>query len=900
MTARTSHVDADGVDGVVERACSGVAPTWPLDRFIAVNPFWELVGRGTLPEVSTTLGGLTGTRLLMPRSWFLEAWQRGRLRDEHLAAAISESGADVKVADLHALMRSDAPAVTPRARVVDVADAQRKLDREMSFGDLVTLGCSQFCAAYFDGGQASLPPRREGGLYASWRRQALHDRSPRLLVDFAAYPKLVQELPERAREMIVLALRDLEVPEGERQSYLTSLLLGLNGWAAWCAYERWTARLAGNEDGHIVDLLAMLLAWEWLLHRAGGAPFASQWRVAMAAWPTSDATSSRAQAHDWLLQKAIEIAFQRELCERLPPGFVVAAASSRASVQAAFCIDVRSEVFRRALEKEDENLQTLGFAGFFGMPIEYLPLGSASARPQLPGLLAPKLRVTDTGAPPSLATQRASRLGLAAVWKSFKTSGLSSFAFVESLGLLFGGKLAADSFGLGRGNGTDRAGLTPSEDASRKPRLTNRAGGGVLDLDERCTLAEGILRAMSLTRDFARVVLLVGHGSRTRNNPHGAGLDCGACCGQTGEVNARAAAALMNDPAVKAGLSARGLAIPTTTHFVAALHDTTTDAVTLYDLDELPPSHREDVAVLRRSLDRAAERARRERSTRLGLSALSGEPLRRAMEDRAHDWAEVRPEWGLANNAALVVAPRSRSRHLDLAGRAFLHDYRFEDDPDFAILELIMTAPMVVTHWINLQYYASTVDNLRYGERRQSPPQRRRRAPRRVRGQRRRSADRPPPSVAPRRRAVGPRAAPSQRLHRGSVRRDRRRPRETRQDPSARRRRVAPSVPARRQRPRRARATQGDLASRHLKRTTPGPPSCPAPPLRCRRRSVGLLQPTCDELVVREELETAGRGLNHEHPIEWVRMFPLEEARRGGVFRGQRQRFDADAVEVGG
>ncbi|HZI03341.1 MAG TPA: putative inorganic carbon transporter subunit DabA, partial [Archangium sp.] len=54
-------------------------------------------------------------------------------------------------------------------------------------------------------------------------------------------------------------------------------------------------------------------------------------------------------------------------------------------------------------------------------------------------------------------------------------------------------------------------------------------------------------------------------------------------------------------------------------------------------------------------------------------------------------------------------------RHMDLAGRSFLHEYRWEEDTDFAILELIMTAPMVVTHWINLQYYASTVDNVRYG-----------------------------------------------------------------------------------------------------------------------------------------------------------------------------------------
>ena len=706
---------AAAIDAAVERACSVVAPTWPLDRFIAVNPFWEWVGAKSLPEVSTMLSGLSGARLLMPRRWFLEQWENGRLRDEHLEAAIEESGTSLRVADLHVLMKSREPSVPRRARVMDVADAERRLDREMSFRELVTLACSQFCAAYFDGGQAQLPPNREGGLYASWRRHAQDDQSPALLVHFDVRSH-ARELPETSREMARLALRELRVSEVDGETYLTGLLLDLNGWAAWCAYERWTARLAGQPDpGHVEDLLAILLAWEWMLHRAGGARLETRWRAAMAAWPASDGAASESQTKDWILQRAIEIAWQVDFCARVTAGFDAPAASEPPSVQAAFCIDVRSEVFRRALEARDPNVQTLGFAGFFGMPIEYLPLASERARPQLPGLLAPKLRVTDTGSPAVLAPRRRARLFLESAWKGFKTSGVSSFTFVESMGLAFGVKLAADSFGRRHRDATESAGLTASESASRKPRLTDRAGGGALPLDDRCALAEGMLRAMSLTRDFARLVVLVGHGSRTRNNPHAAGLDCGACCGQTGEVNARAAAALLNEPAVRAVLSERGVDIPPTTHFLSALHDTTTEMVTLYDLDELPASHRDDVVAFRASLALAGELARRERAPRLGLSGLSDVELRRAFEDRAGDWAQVRPEWGLAQNAAFVVAPRARSKHLDLAGRAFLHEYRFEEDRDFAILELIMTAPMVVTHWINLQYYASTVDNLRYG-----------------------------------------------------------------------------------------------------------------------------------------------------------------------------------------
>lgn len=44
-----------------------------------------------------------------------------------------------------------------------------------------------------------------------------------------------------------------------------------------------------------------------------------------------------------------------------------------------------------------------------------------------------------------------------------------------------------------------------------------------------------------------------------------------------------------------------------------------------------------------------------------------------------------------------------------------MHSYDQQKDPELKVLELIMTAPMIVTNWINLQYYASTVDNRSFG-----------------------------------------------------------------------------------------------------------------------------------------------------------------------------------------
>jgi len=701
------------IERAIEQACARIAPSWPLDRFIAVNPLWSLTDR-PLKEVSAELHALSSAQLLMPRAWFREALAKGLLRHEHLESAIARHDASITCAQLLELLERDAPAIPRRSKVTDMLDAERDSTGNLRWYEFVTNGISQYCAAYFDDGQALLGPNRTLGLYGSWRRQAQNDRAPALLMGFPEYSSVVRELPDTAGELLQRTLLDLEVPPAEHESYLTSLLLDVNGWASLCMYRRWTARLAGGDDHHIIDLLAIRAAWEWLLHRSGGGSLALRWQLARASWSKIDALSRTSRAQDWLFQEALEIAFQETIIAELPRG-LDKRRPKEVRVQAVFCIDVRSEVFRRSLESQSASVQTLGFAGFFGLPVEYQAFGAEHARPQLPGLLPAQYRITDTGLNESTQAQRTFRLSLSKSWKSFKTGGPSTFAFVEAMGLPYAVRLLSDSLAKSPQLDVDTAGLNRDERALRKPRLTQLADGTALDRNTRCDLAAGILRGMSLTHDFAPLVFLVGHGSETKNNPHASGLDCGACCGQTGEVNARAAAALLNDPEVRAGLAERGISIEENTRFVAGLHNTTTDEIVMYDLDELPASHANASEELRVWLAHAGASARRERSASLGLSGLDEDALLASVRQRTRDWAEVRPEWGLANNAAFIVAPREHCRHLKLNGRSFLHEYRHEEDEGFAILELIMTAPMLVTHWINFQYYASTVDNLRYG-----------------------------------------------------------------------------------------------------------------------------------------------------------------------------------------
>jgi uncharacterized protein YbcC (UPF0753/DUF2309 family) len=226
-------------------------------------------------------------------------------------------------------------------------------------------------------------------------------------------------------------------------------------------------------------------------------------------------------------------------------------------------------------------------------------------------------------------------------------------------------------------------------------------------------MAEAVLKAMSLTGPFARLVLLAGHGSSTVNNPHASGLDCGACGGHTGEANARVATAILNDARVREGLRTRGIDIPSDCWFIGALHDTTTDVVKLFDEEDVPASLSGDLAQLKERLLEAGHLARLERSALLSIKDATS--VDQAVVARSKDWSQVRPEWGLAANAAFIAAPRSFTRGLNLSGRAFLHSYAHVQDSSYRVLELIMTAPMVVASWINLQYYGSTVNNAAFG-----------------------------------------------------------------------------------------------------------------------------------------------------------------------------------------
>jgi uncharacterized protein YbcC (UPF0753/DUF2309 family) len=343
-------------------------------------------------------------------------------------------------------------------------------------------------------------------------------------------------------------------------------------------------------------------------------------------------------------------------------------------------------VFRRSLETLSPEISTIGFAGFFGLPMAHRAKGSDLVNAHLPVLLNAGLHSSDNV---TAEEEESSRIAARAsrAWGRFRQAAVSSFAFVEAAGPLYAGKLIRDSLGLG----------APDDTPSPAPRLDTE-----LSAEAKADTAATVLKAMSMTKDHARLVLLLGHGANVTNNPQESAYHCGACGGQTGEVSARLLAQLLNDPEARAGLAARGVDLAEDVHFLAGLHDTTTDRITLYE-DCAAPGHADDIRQAKEWLADAGQLARAERAGRLPRASAD------SIAQRALDWAETRPEWGLAGCSAFVAAPRLATTQSDLGGRAFLHSYDWKADEGFSVLELILTAPVVVASWISLQYYGSSL-----------------------------------------------------------------------------------------------------------------------------------------------------------------------------------------------
>lgn len=680
----------------IHTACTLIAPSWPLDRFIAVNALWECC-HYPLELVSARLAALAGAKTTLSADELLSRYDKGEISDASLMAAAKAYNAVTDIELLKASLQAPHPDVW--RSIAEIADLNRDYHK-MRWQDEIVHQISQFCGEFIN-----QSPDNMESLYSSWLDFTSHDYGMSLLMGERSLRKAFIVLPDNVESLFAQVADELGLEAYELEMYAHKLLLSINGWASYFSWQRWEQKLKDQESQFVESLLAIRMAWDLIV-----------WRQLKTKTVTTDfsalkSTWTQQKLHVdelidehlerlryfWIWMHACELEYQKQLHETLKKS--PKASDAVTVLQAVFCIDVRSERFRRALENQNPGIQTIGFAGFYGLPISYQPQNTLAERPQLPGLVAPAFKVIDK----SGSRHKLQNLNTQSHWKSWANSSVSAFTMVETVGWTYAFKLIKDNFFSSKKE-------KPIDSLSHHDNWQLLSNEQPLSLDEKVNLVIGVLKGLGLTGQFAPTVLLLGHGSQTRNNLHASGLDCGACGGQTGEVNVRVLASLLNDKALRQKLLEKaGIKIPDQTQFIAGLHNTTTDEVSCF---EKPVDDNVDVW-----LSQAANETRRERALTMdhSLHTLDDKKLKKALTDRAKDWSEVRPEWGLANNAAFIVAPRDRTRSLPLDGRAFLHDYDWHKDPDAVLLEQIMTAPMIVTHWINMQYNLSVSDNHFFG-----------------------------------------------------------------------------------------------------------------------------------------------------------------------------------------
>jgi uncharacterized protein YbcC (UPF0753/DUF2309 family) len=677
-------LDFEAVAAAADRAARAVPPLWPLSCSVAVNPYLGQSNK-SLAHAGARLARVAGSQITMPRRWYRQKMAADEISDQDLLGAWSNAPLALRpesLAALKAAASEDSPKAVALPTVADLAANVSAID----WPRLISERVGAWAAAYFDEGQALWKARVRRAAYPDWRFFAMHDLSPEI-AGLSGFSRHVSEFPDSAAVVIARVVNRLGLRQAALETYFHQMLVTLGGWAQYARYHLWQAERVGRSDQCVVDLLAIRLVWEEALFEQYETSIAAEW-AGTRARHTEPIQPTRSLIIDSILQEAWERSNQRKLARVLArPAAQLPA--DRPALQAAFCIDVRSEVFRRALESLDPRIQTLGFAGFFGVGTRHRRFASDVEELRLPVLLDPALFSFSGGAAELETSIRIKRRAKRA-WGRFKLAAVSSFAFVEAAGPAYIGKLISDVVGR------------PSSPPPAEPAPVMAPPP---DLASRAKTAETVLRAMSLTSDFARLVLLVGHGASLVNNPHASSLQCGACGGHAGDVNARLLASLLNDPEVRAGLAQSGINIPSDTTFLGALHDTVSDEVVIYADDQTSPDHRSDLARAKDWFGAAGKLARSERALRLPRASGSES----ALAKRGRDWAETRPEWGLTGCSAFIAAPRAQTTGKNLAGRAFLHDYDWMADKGFAVLELILTAPVVVASWINLQYYGSTV-----------------------------------------------------------------------------------------------------------------------------------------------------------------------------------------------
>lgn len=663
----------------IEQASKVIGKTWPLYTFVASNPL-SGYENASFQEAVSSAKKYFGANAFPSATLYGQAWQNGLIDTNILVTLLRENG----------LTES------PDSYLKFIAS--QKQSEELNSNHQVDRIMVKWLAAFMDEGLAEWEiPYKSEGFFTAWRLLVIYDSE--------VGATSLKDIPKTSTEALEKLLKGYSANDCTK--IFTYHLASLPGWTGYINH-----RTQSNSDWQQdfpIDLMDYLAARLWIAQKLN-VPFLPE-----NSEETSDNLLSKLQ-YIWL--QAWEKSWQNQLFNTLesePKAAQEKEINSVPEAQMVFCIDTRSELIRRHVESKG-NYETFGYAGFFGIAMDYKSLNDGISRKSCPPIVSSAYTVSETAQPDkeeqfSSYGKKIDVMNFGEYFlKRMKNMLPSAFGYVEGSGFYYGLSLMARTLIPGSLYRKNQRKASPMESTCQPdinkaiPEETAATG---IPLEEKVGIVKSAFDLMGWKK-FAPLVLFVGHGSHSANNPFGSSLDCGACAASPGRHNARMLAKLANLPEVRHSLAeTHGVIIPEDTLFLGAEHNTTTDDIVLFD-SEAPASHAQLIKNLKINLSKAQQTATQ---NRLGAKDNSVSTAQK----KANNWGETRPEWGLAKNAGFIVGPRDLTKNTDLDSRCFLHSYDWELDTAGKALEGIMQGPMVVTQWINNHYYFSTVDNNTYG-----------------------------------------------------------------------------------------------------------------------------------------------------------------------------------------
>ena len=754
----------DSIRELVEQASKAIAPLWPISTFIARHPWMELEHMPFI-EVAEHFEKTQNISLYPTIPIVKKALAKGEIDssfvEKQLKNWLSNQYLTVhrhKVEQLcHALLWNDSvprkwldcsKLQTLAVEIIElIGSLHSKVEKPVCFqikqlGERLDQQMIKWCKLYLDEKQAAWTlPLRERGFYLAWQQlikndPALSKKERERLADW----------PKDPVEALLYSLSLLNIDEKQIKDYFEYHLLALPGWAGML---KWRSIQNGKGLQLLVDYLAIRLSLEYVF----AIPYLplEQRKIAdpstilplLAAWihwggmtldewrqlsvyeiksrlMFADRFLRINRHHIWL--EAWEETYESRLREKIATSLNVGQLEQTA-VQLLFCIDVRSEPIRCYLE-ESGPFETYGCAGFFGLPIRTRELDSYYTHPSCPVIVEPQHEIYESSLQDHVSEYRRRLTVFQFIGDTFnkiKKHALASLLLPEMSGPWLGLHTIARSAAPGW---MGRVIQQVKKRIERKPLTklslhyegaSSKSGLSIgFTTNEQVQYVKQLLTNIGLTSSFAPLVVVCGHGSTSTNNPYASSLDCGACGGTSGAFNARVFTSLCNLKEVREGLKKEGIFIPDETVFMAAEHNTTIDKLYFLDTPSLSKAAEDSLKLLKSKLNDVSIKVSAERLKKLPHNSKFKNPFKEANR-RSVDWSEIRPEWGLAGNAAFFIGRRSLTKHCHLEGKVFLHSYDWRKDYSGEALENIVSGPATVGQWINLQYYASTVAPHYYG-----------------------------------------------------------------------------------------------------------------------------------------------------------------------------------------